>query len=58
MVEELLNHKEKQRGCPLLDAKKKNTHIYIIKYKYVYIYILFICLIYNFEGFAFIISLF
>ena len=26
-VAELLNHKEKHRGCPLLDANK-HTHIY------------------------------
>ena len=28
-IAELLNHKEKQRGCLLLDANK-HTHIYII----------------------------
>ena len=34
------NHKEKQRGCPLLGANRY-THIYI---SYICVYILFICL--------------
>ena len=36
-VAELLNHKEKQRGCPQVDANKY-THIHIYE-KYIYIYI-------------------
>ena len=39
---QILTHKEKQRGCPLLGANRY-THIYI-SYIYMCIYILFICL--------------
>ena len=35
-----INHKEKQRGCPLLGANRY-THIYV---SYICVYILFICL--------------
>ena len=40
VLNKLLTHKEKQRGCPLLDANRY-THIYI---SYICVYILFICL--------------
>ena len=54
-VAELLIHKEKQRGCPLLDANK-HTLIYIYQI-YMYIYYLYVW-DYSFEGLALIISLF
>ena len=53
IVAELLNHKEKQRGCSLLDANK-HTHIYI---KYIYsIYIYVWCIVYIIYLFETIVS--